>query len=87
MGQLAEQRLVPLVESPRYRSASDAKKGELLRLGLTGARVAAKSRARQEKPALFQELTAESLLRRERLFLRERAGGMRNDRIRERLGR
>ena len=72
MGQLAEEHLVPYVQSAAYQNLSDAERMHVLRQRLSLLRVRAKAGATRENPDLFQAIKEERRPARERLFRQER---------------
>ena len=73
MGPLTEVRLVPFVESERYRRMTDAEKMDALAKRLRPIRMIARARARAEDRQLFREVKEERVPGRRRLLLEERA--------------
>lgn len=71
MGQLSEESLIPLVQSPGYRESDDPTKGVLLANALKVIRRQARAMARASAPEVFEELRRKGL--RQRLFEKSQA--------------
>jgi hypothetical protein len=69
MGQLSEDYLIPVVQSPEYQGMADGEKGYYLKEILSTVRQTARGMALVERPELFVDLRKKSL--RQRLFEQE----------------
>lgn len=72
MGRLAEQSVVPFVDSMEYQRHPDGERMNLLRKRLTMIRAQAKAFAQREEPELFKTIKEERVPARERLLRKER---------------